>query len=238
MNANTPSPEVETSRNAIVEKFKDLPVQIAKAFARTYRLGATDHPSAFGRAEGLSGVTTETSPSYDQGMVNDLEQAGYLGLLAAACKKGDSLTAEYAKLAIRNAIIRELKKENRHKVRQEENEESSGTTPLVPSPDSSPEFPIDREELDLVRRKLLPLEQKVVRLRFDENLTVRQVAFVLKIDKSKVNRLEQSAIQRLREMFGVNSDNERQDPIPIDKNRVVAGRITTEHEAVKDRMAA
>lgn len=129
----------------------------------------------------------------------DCIQEGALGLMAAASRQGRALTKSYANAAIRNALIRFVNGEATDVPVISINEAIGVET-------SNPETEFLIEEVQRARRMLPTQWQKVLMLRFEEDLTVRQTAHVLKISKSEVARIETAAIGELREKFGTKSE--------------------------------
>jgi RNA polymerase sigma factor (sigma-70 family) len=183
---------IETSisdkeRDCAFYKFSGLIGPIACRFAQEYRL-----------------------PSHE---VEDLKQAGAIGLLNAAARQGDKLTQKYANESIKNEIWRHCKEilesQGRQRIkepvtgklvwsddefRENDPEDTSGEF-QDPAPATDPlENLIVREGL----ASLDPEEAEVIRLRFEIGLSERETATEMGLNRSKITRLQASAKEKLK----------------------------------------
>jgi RNA polymerase sigma factor (sigma-70 family) len=209
-------------RDRVFEKFQHLVRPIANEFIKTYSLGPVDGESAAVRAARLANTFAEESPDYNQGYVNDLEQEGSIGLLAAAAKKGDQLTREYANKAIKAGISRECFKILKGKGRERVRDPETGNLVWRYTPFDSYDELVERECSDDLAgpskvsaidnltnslwlkegiERLDPEEREIIRLRYLQDKPARSVADTMGVDKSKVSRVEHKALKKLKKLL-------------------------------------
>jgi RNA polymerase sigma factor (sigma-70 family) len=192
-------PLSDQERDYLIESYQPLITPIAIKLLTAYRLNAETY-------------------------LKILEQAGLTGIWKAVTARGNQVTKQYINRAIRNSILDEIdgilrgrgfeyisdpntkkKKWNRRvlfvsleSLANRENLSEEGLEPGLAQPDERLDARLDIHKMQRARKQLEPCEQEILRLRYDEELTVREVEAATGMDKSKVWRIEAAALKKLK----------------------------------------
>ncbi len=101
-----------------------------------------------------------------------------------------------------NQVVDNVRKKSRQPV-TELNEE---ITAAEDNPYKATELKVELEQLSVAIKKLTPLQQEVLALRFSSELPVAQVASIMGKKEGAVKALQHSAIQSLRKIMVVSED--------------------------------
>jgi len=94
----------------------------------------------------------------------------------------------------------------RKKTRQPVAELNENITPAEDNPYKTAELKMDLQQLSVALRRLTPLQQEVIALRFTGEMRIAQVAGIMGKKEGAIKALQHSAIQALRRILVVEED--------------------------------
>lgn len=208
---------IVAERNEVVESFLPQLRKIAQRFAQTYRLDVADcvQEGSFGLIAAAARCGKGLTPEYANAAIRnaiirfadkELESRG-------KTRPVDQPTKEVLRYVSIDPKTGERTERTEYRDVQPVHFQRWAFDPqLDPYKPDDAEPPEDYsgaqddgEMLKEARRSLPSLWQKVLMLRYDKDLTVRQVATVLKLSKSEVSRIEKEAVEELSKKFGTKS---------------------------------
>jgi RNA polymerase sigma factor (sigma-70 family) len=206
---------IVAERNEVVERFLPRLRKIAQRFAQTYRLPVADcvQEGSLGLIAAAARHGKGLTPGYANAAIRN-------AIIRFADKELESRGQTRAADQPTKELLRYVSIDPKTGERTEHEEYRDvqpvhfqrwafdpQLDPYKPDAVESPEDYSGLEDGEMLKaagRTLPPLWQKVLMLRYDKELTIRQVAMVLKLSKSEVARIEKEAVEELSKKLGQN----------------------------------
>ncbi len=122
----------------------------------------------------------------------DLEQEGMIGLLEAADKFKDDKGAKFSTYAtywIKKKILTAIDKEKKS---------SLDSIKLTEESVETKEDELKTSQYLKLPQNMPDIERKILRMLFEEQLTLKEIALELKISRERIRQLKEKALRRMR----------------------------------------